>query len=211
VKNIFQSYINLVGKEAENRKLVTEIEQQEQKYNKILEEKNENERLRSLLNLKKQRTDYVTTAGVFARDPTNWFQILWINKGSDDKVAKDMVAATPQGVVGKVHRVFDDVSSIILITDVSSSVAVRIQSSRTEGILEGRGTDKCYLKYVPLDVNIAEGDRVITSGLDGIYPKGLSIGYISSIEKNPKEFFQLISVSTAQKLHSVEEVVILKR
>jgi rod shape-determining protein MreC len=211
VKKIFHKYIFLVGLEEENRKLMTEINKQMQEYNEYQEATLENERLRSLLKLKKQRSDYVATAEVFGRDPTNWFQVLWINKGKDHGITKDMVAVTHFGIVGKIHKVFNNVASIILISDVSSSVAARVQTSRIEGILEGRGTNKCYLKYVPQDVVISKGDKVITSGRDGIYPAGLQIGYISDIEKKPRDFFQFITITTSQNLQSVEEVLILKR
>lgn len=211
IKNFFRSYIMVVSKEDENRRLAEQIEKFKQEKNQYLETKYENERLRALLELKSQRTGYITAAEVFARDPTNWFQILWINKGVDDGISKGMVAITPLGTVGRIHRIFNDSANIILITDVNSSVAVRIQSSRIEGILEGRGGDRCYLKYVPQDVDVKVGDKIITSGLEGIYPEGLLIGYVTNIRKRTGEFFQLIEVKPAQDLNAVEEVALLKR
>ncbi|HBH62858.1 MAG TPA: rod shape-determining protein MreC, partial [Nitrospiraceae bacterium] len=171
----------------------------------------ENERLRSLLQLKSERADYVAAARVFARDPTNWFQIIWINKGLDNGIARNMVAVTPIGPVGKIHRVLKERSGIILITDVNSSVAVRLQNSRVEGILEGRGDNRCYLKYVAKDIEVAAGENVITSGLDGIYPEGLKIGYVSDVDKEGSELFQLIVVAPSQDLNKVEDVVILRK
>lgn len=205
IKNLFRDYIPIFGRGDENKRVVG------QESSQCLESKYENERLRALLELKSQRTDYITTAEVFARDPTNWFQILWVNKGRDKGISKDMIAVTPMGIVGRVHRVFGDRANIILITDVNSSVAVRIVSSRIEGILEGRGDNKCYLKYVPQDVDVMVGDVVITSGLDGIYPEGLQIGYVVNTSKKPGEIFQVIEVAPAQNLNAVEEVAILKR
>lgn len=205
INNFFRSYIPGVSKEDKSRRL---IKQEESQY---LETKYENERLRALLELKSQRTDHITTAEVFARDPTNWFQILWINKGRDDGISKDMVAVTAFGVVGRVFRVFGDSATVMLLTDVNSSVAVRIQSSRVEGILEGRGDNRCYLKYVPQNVDVVIGDGVITSGLDGIYPDGLLVGYVTEVKKGDGGFFQVIEVVPAQALNTVEEVAILKR
>lgn len=211
IKNFFQSYILIVGKETENKRLLSELQKQKQQNNKYLETQYENERLRALFKLKSQSQKYITTAEVFARDPTNWFQVLWINKGEREGISKDMVAVTPLGIVGRVHRVLKGTATIILISDVNSSVAARLQSSRVEGIIEGRGQNRCYVKYVPQDVDVLLGDRVITSGLDGIYPAGLVIGYVTNIEKKPEEFFQLIEITVAQNLSSVEEVSILKR
>lgn len=211
IKNFFRSYILVVGKEEENRRLVEQLKKIGQERAQYLEAKYENNRLRALLELKSQRKDYVTTAEVFARDPTNWFQVLLINKGTKDGISKDMIAITPSGIVGRIYRVFDDNATVILITDVNSSVAARIQSSRIEGILEGRGEDRCYLKYVSQDVDVKIGDSVITSGLDGIYPEGLQIGYVTKVRKKDGELFQVIEVAPSQELNAVEEVAIIKR
>lgn len=122
-----------------------------------------------------------------------------------------MVAVTPLGPVGKVHRVFDDGSSLILLTDVNSSIAVRLQSTREGGILEGRGDGTCSLKYISKRAEVKVGERVVTSGLDGIFPEGLLVGYIAEVTKEGGEMFQVINVTPAQDLNTIEEVVILKR
>ncbi|GAB4538166.1 MAG: rod shape-determining protein MreC [Thermodesulfovibrionia bacterium] len=171
----------------------------------------ENQRLRALLDLKSQRPDFVTTAEVFARDPGNWFHLLWIDKGSMDGVRKGMVAVTPNGVVGMVRDVLGNRASIMLITDINSAVAVRIQDIREEGILEGRGDNMTYLKYIPRDVEVGYGQAVITSGLDGIYPEGIIIGYVKGVRKTGSGFFQEIVVQPIQDLNRVEEVAIVRR
>jgi rod shape-determining protein MreC len=211
VKNIVHSYILIVGKEEENRNLRDKISKLEQEINTYIEGDSENKRLRRMLQLKSRQPDYIASAEVFARDPTNWFQVMWIDKGAKDGISRDMVAMAPGGPVGKIYQVLDEESNVILLTDVNSSVAVRLQSSRVEGILEGRGDGRCYLKYVPKEVDVSIGERLITSGLDGIYPEGLQIGYVSLVEKQEDEVFQLIEAVPVQDLNTVEEVVILKR
>lgn len=211
IKSFFKSYILIVGKEEENRRLVEQIKKIEHEKNEYLEAKYENKRLRALLELKSERVEYITTAEVFARDPTNWFQLLWINKGSVDNISRDMIAVTPSGIVGRVLRVLKNRASIILITDINSSVAARIQSSRIEGILEGSGDNKCYLKYVPHEADVKIGAKIITSGLDGMFPPGLQIGYVADVIKKSGELFQVIEVATAENLKAIEEVSILKR
>jgi len=176
-----------------------------------IEVKNENERLRALLELKSQTENYVATAEVFAREPSNWFHVIWIDKGARDGISKDMVALTPLGVVGRVQRVLHDRADIIQITDVNSSLAVRTQSSRIEGILGGSGNSKCYLKYVSHEAEVTIGDIVVTSGLDGIFPEGLVVGYITDVRKGEGEFFQVIEVLPTQDFKTLEEVTIVKR
>lgn len=211
VKNVFSTYFLIIGKEEENRNLIAEINKLKEEINKSVEAKLENERLRDLLNLKAERHDYITSAEVFARDPTNWFQILWIDKGANDGIDKDMVAVTSLGPVGRIHKVFGDRANIILLTDVNSSIAVNLQSSRVEGILEGKGDDRCYLKYISKDVDVKAGEKIVTSGLEGIYPRGLLVGHVEYVEKDDEEVFQMIEVVLSQELNAIEEVAILKR
>jgi rod shape-determining protein MreC len=211
IRNAFDTYIMIAGKEEENRRLLGEIQKLEQEKNDLVEARLENERLKKVLKLKTHSRNYVTTAGVFGRDPTNWFQTIWIDKGTESGIEKDMVAVTPLGPVGKVRRVLQNGANIALITDVNSSVAVRLQPSRIEGILQGSGEEKCSLQYISKETEVNIGEKVITSGLDGIYPKGLIIGHVTSVRKEDVEIFQVIEVEPAQDLNSVEDVVILKK
>ncbi|MBI4686876.1 MAG: rod shape-determining protein MreC [Nitrospirae bacterium] len=211
VVDFFEGYIFLKDKAIENRRLALKLQGLTAERNKLAEARHENERLRALLELRASREDYITSADVFARDPGNWFHVLWINKGSADGINKDMIAVTPLGIVGKVYRVLGDRAGIILITDVNSSVAVRFQSLRTEGILEGLGVNTCHVKYVSHDEDIKTGEVVVTSGLDGIFPEGIRVGYVSNITKKGQGFFQNIEVRPFQDLSRVEEVAILKK
>ncbi len=207
--DFFRSYIPFLGKgERDIRLRLAECEGERTKYK---EAAYENERLHAILQLKSERAEYIAAAGVFARDPSNWFQIMWIDKGLENGIAKNMVAVTPLGPVGKIQRVLKERAAIIQITDVNSSVAVRLQTSRLEGILEGRGDNRCYLKYIAKDVEVAPGENVITSGLDGIYPEGLLVGYVSDVDREGGEIFQLIVVAPSQDLNKVEDVVILRK
>lgn len=211
IKTVFNAYIFIVGKEEENKRLIDKINELKRDINRYSEIEKENARLSKILELKSERSDYVTAAKIFARDPTNWFQIAWIDKGRDDGISKDMVAVTPVGPVGRVHRVLKGKAGILLITDVNSSVAVRLQQSRIEGILEGRGDDRCNLKYVSRDAEVHIGEGLITSGLDGLYPEGLLIGHVTNVRKEREEVFQTIEVKPVQNPGMVEEVLILRR
>jgi rod shape-determining protein MreC len=211
IRNTFNTYIMIAGKEEENRILLEKIHELEQEKNNHAEVQLENKRLKKILKLKTEKRNYVTTASVFARDPTNWFQTIWVNKGIKAGIEKNMVAVTPLGPVGKVRRLLQKSANITLITDVNSSVSVRLQPSRIEGILQGSGEDTCFLQYISKDVDVKIGEKVITSGLDGIYPKGLIIGHVTGARKEDEEIFQIIEVEPVQNLNSVEEVVILKK
>ncbi len=211
LRGFFEKYIFVIGKVDENKRLLERIKILEQERNRYIEAENENKRLRMLLELKSQRHDFITAAEVLARDPGNWFHLLWIDKGLRDGIRKGMIAVAPDGLVGMVRDVFNDRASIMLITDVNSAVAVRIQDLRVDGILEGRGDNMIYLKYISRDAEAEHGQAVITSGLDEIYPEGILVGYIERVNKMDEEFFQDIIVRPAQDLNKVEEVAILRR
>jgi rod shape-determining protein MreC len=211
IRNTFNAYIMIAGKEEENRSLLEKIHKLEQENNDLVEVQLENKRLKKILQLKTEKRNYVTTASVFARDPTNWFQTIWINKGLKAGIAKNMVAVTPLGPVGKVSRLLQNSANITLITDVNSSVSVRLHPSRIEGMLQGSGEDTCSLQYISKEIDVKIGEKVITSGLDGIYPRGLMIGHVTSVRKEDEEIFQIVEVEPVQNLNAVEEVVILKK
>jgi rod shape-determining protein MreC len=211
VTGTISKYLLVVGREEENRRLKNRIVELEAEKNELLEARLEVQRLRKLLKLKSERRDVVAVARVFARDPSNWFRMIWIDKGRKSGIRRDMVAVTPAGPVGRVNRVLENSSSVMLITDINSAVAVRTQTSRLEGILEGSGGDECYLKYIPGDAAITPGERLITSGLDRIFPKGLMIGTVTEVRKEGGDMFQHIVVKPVQDLKKIEEVAILKR
>jgi len=211
VEDLLKRYVFIIGKVDENRRLIERIRLLEQERIRYIEALKENRRLRRLLELRSKNPHFVTSAEVIARDPGNWFHLLWIDKGMNEGIRRDMIAVSPDGLVGRVRDVLDERASIMLITDVNSAVAVRIQRSRVDGILEGRGDGLTFLKYIPMDVKVEEGQRVITSGLDGIYPKGILVGYIDSVRRGAEGFFQDITVRPAQDLNRVEEVAILRR
>jgi len=211
VSGTISKYFLLVGTEEENRRLKRRIAELESEKNELVESRYEVERLRKLLKLSTGRRDVVAVARVFARDPTNWFRMIWIDKGSADGVKKDMVVVTPSGPVGRINRVIENSASVMLITDINSSVAVRTQVSRLEGILEGSGGDICYLKYISKDAGISPGERLVTSGLDGIFPRGLLIGVVTEVRKEGGDMFQYVVVEPVQDLKKIEEIAILER
>ena len=122
-----------------------------------------------------------------------------------------MSAITQQGLAGKVSAVRNDYSDIMLLTDPNFSVAVRLQESRYEGVLTGTGLRYCVLKYVPSETPVKEGDIVITSGLDGIFPQGLPVGRVTKVRTEGIEFFQYIEVVPFQATWKIEEVLIVGR
>ncbi len=212
--SVTSPFRKMLLREEENRRLQAEIKRlltEQQKYKEV---SLENKRLRELLSLKEQGYKgykYVTAARVTARVPDQWSQTFVIDKGFSEGIAKNMIAITPKGLVGKISDISNSYSYLLLLTDVNFSVAVRLQENRSEGIISGTGLRKCRLKYIPFEEEVKIGDIVITSGLDSLFPEGIPVGYITKIDKKEKGLFQKIEVTPFEENRKIEEVVLLQK
>lgn len=170
----------------------------------------ENQRLRELLPLKEIEFGYFTSARVIARGSNPWSNMLIIDKGRQDSLRKDMVVITPMGLAGKIHAVYESYSSVLLIDDVRFKAGARLQAGRAEGIFSGRNSRTCGIDYVNSRETVKEGEVVVTSGLDGIFPPGLNIGYVSKVMRTGRKLFLDIDVIPFVDTRKIEEVVILQ-
>lgn len=213
VKESFTSpFKKMLIREEENTRLKAEIKRSLEEQQKYKEALLENRRLRELLSLKEREHGYVTAARIIARGADQWSKTFVLDKGLSDGVTKDMAAITPKGLVGKISGVSNSSSSLLLLTDLNFSAAVRLQESRREGIISGTGLRKCQLKYIPYDEEeVKVGDILITSGLDSLFPQGIPVGYITRIDKKGSGLFQNIEVTPLEDNAEVEEVAIIKR
>jgi rod shape-determining protein MreC len=148
-------------------------------------------------------------AEVVAYSPSAWFRTIVINKGQRDGVKKGFPVVTLEGVVGRVMRISSSSSVVLLVLDRNSSVDCLVQRNRIRGIVEGEGGGRCYLRYVPRTEDIQVGDHIITSGLGGIFPKGLSMGEVVRVEKKEYGLFQEIEVMPSADLSRLEEVMVI--
>lgn len=193
----------------ENRKLKEQLYQMVLQQRSVYELVEENKRLKGLLNLKESRKEVVTIAKVIRTGSNKFLKTLWIDKGENHGIKIGMPAITLNGLVGKVIFTSSNFSEILLLTDPNFSVAVRVERTRTEGIISGTGTNLCVLKYIPLEEDIMVGDRLITSGTDGIFPEGIKVGVVRKIDRK-KGFFQHIEVIPYQSDSRIEEVAIIR-
>jgi rod shape-determining protein MreC len=149
------------------------------------------------------------SAEVIAYSPSAWFRTIVINKGLRDGVKKDMPVVTWEGVVGKVMRTSPGSSIILLVIDRNSSIDVLVQRTRARGIVEGDGGSRCQLQHVPRTDDIEAGDHLITSGLGGIFPKGLSMGDVVRVERKEYGLFQEVEVRPSADFSRLEEVMVI--
>lgn len=211
IRYIFDSYINLVGVKKENFELQKKLESLQLDNQRLAELDKENKRLKSILHLMEQHPNTMMAARVTGEDLKNWFKCIIIDKGRDHGVNEKMPVVTPKGVVGQAVEVNKWHSKVMIINDTNSSVDVYVDGKNSRGILEGTGQTTLKLKYVLKNDEIAIGDKLITSGKDFIYPKGIPAGIIITINRNKAGIFADIDVMPFNNYKRLEEVLIVKK
>jgi rod shape-determining protein MreC len=206
---LWEDYIWLVDTKQENARLRTELNQLQEINNRYMEYKLENQRLRRLLEFKEQLGISVIPAQIIGKDPSSWFKTILIDKGSNDKIKQNQVIVTYQGVVGHIIELTPSTAKVLLISDQNSSVAVLIQRNRAEGIMVGGERGHCKINYMPRTADVIPGDTVITSGLGGIFPKGLIVGKVAQVKKKSYGLFQEVQVEPEVDFSKLEEVLII--
>jgi rod shape-determining protein MreC len=207
IQELHESYITLAAFKAENDRLRKRIQALEIERNKWLEAEATNRRLQQLLEFRSHLPVGSVTASIIANSASTWFQSCLLDKGSDDQVRKGMAVVTPLGVVGQVVSVTARSAKVLLITDPNSGVDVLVQRTRSRGIVSGSLENGTILKYVKRSEDIQVGDRLITSGLDGIFPKGMMVGTVIKVRKQNLGLFQYIEVMPAVTSARAEEVM----
>ena len=202
-------YVWLVHVNKENKKLVSENNKLVEIVNNMREIEQENQRLRHLLAFKEKYLPSGVSAEVIARDTTSEYQTLRINKGHDVGLKRRMPVITPAGIVGQVINVWEHFSDVLLIMDRNSSVDATIQRSRARGILKGGMSAICEFQYVARTDDVVVGDVLVTSGIEGIFPKGLLVGTVSQIRKKKYGVSQYIEIEPTVNLNKVVEVLVV--
>jgi len=213
VSNYFTSVSNLRSAQDENGKLKDQVQELQVELKQKDDLASENARLKALLAIKDQSKINVLIARIIGRDPSVWFNASIIDRGSLDGVKLDMPVVTDGGLVGRVTAVSPLTSQVDLITFAKSGVGGivgQIGTSNALGVIVGTSkSDVLEMKYVPGTVEVEVGQPVFTSGQDGIYPAGLKVGEILSVNKGSATTANQIQITPAAKLNSMQEVGVL--
>lgn len=187
--------------------LTERIEVLERRLIEMEELRKENERLRELLQFKKEFPWKAIPARVIGRDLAPWRRTIVIDKGTRDGVRKRMAVVCSQGLVGRVVEAGPLSARVILLLDPESRVSTLLQGSRDLGVAEGQGATWLRMTHLDREATVQVGDRVVTSGLGGVYPKGIPIGVIEMVgtEKEGLELFA--SVRPFVDFSKLEEVL----
>lgn len=210
--NTFFTDINNL--KAENEELKNKNSELEKSLREFEIMKAENTTLKEFVGLKEKYGEYETIpAYVIDRDISNYSEIIIINVGKKDGIKEDMTVIADKGLVGHVISVTDHTAKVQTIIDTSSTVSSTISTSRDGIIVRGTLEDKTTLKatYIPTDANIIQGDSVETSGLGGIYPKGIHIGTIKQVVSTKNIIDRYALVETAVDFSKIETVLVITK
>jgi rod shape-determining protein MreC len=210
-EDLANEYVFLRQLRAENESLREQLASIEQRLIDYQESYLENQRLRRLLDFRSTIQAETIPAQVVLHDLTGWFQTLMVDKGFREQLAPDMAVVNDEGVVGRVLDVSDRYARVLLVTDPGSSIDAIIQRNRVRGIVTGKDANTCFLKYVRGNLDVQVGDLLTTSGKDGVFPKGLRLGTVTAVYKDPLDLFQRIEVKPLVRLGALEELLIIKR
>lgn len=209
VQGLWSHYFYLVATARENEKLREALSRAIEEKSQYQEAALSNERLRRLLDLKTSSPHQLLAAEVIGKDPSPWFKTIIVDKGSNAGVVVSMPVVIPEGIVGKVVECAGGYAKVLLLVDQNSAVDAIVQRTRARGIVKGGLPGKCVFDYVLRKDDIGVGDIVISSGIDGVFPKGLLVGEVSEIVKRNAGVFQDVSITPYVDFEKIEEVFIV--
>ncbi|MBN8592604.1 MAG: rod shape-determining protein MreC [Anaerolineae bacterium] len=169
------------------------------------------DRLSRLLNYEgsRQNEDYLTANVIASDDPNTLLRTIMIDRGSRDGVTRGMAVVTDQGMLGRVLRVAAGASQVLLITDPSSAISARLQTSRTQGSVVGDLSGNLTMTFIPLTAQVNVGDLVMTSGLGGNLPSDMVLGQVTSVQQFESELYQEATIRSLNNFDTLEIVLIV--
>lgn len=206
---IWHQYFYLVGVREECNRLKGVLAKVHIEISRYQESELACQRLRKLLEMKSELPHSMLPAKVVGLDPSGWFKSVFVNRGARDGLSKGMAVIAAEGVVGRIIGVSDRYAKVLFIIDPNSAIDALVQRTRSRGIVEGETSESCRFKYIVRKADIETGDTVISSGLDGLFPKGLRVGSISEISRPSSGLFQEVKIRPFVDFTRLEEVLVI--
>jgi rod shape-determining protein MreC len=208
--NVWRNYLYLRGVRAENRDLKQQIERMSLERARMSQDADQARRLQALLGFKEQFISQTMAAQVIGSSGSETSLSVFIDKGEREHIKTDMAVITADGIVGKVWRVYRSSSEVLLINDQTSGVGAILDKTRLQGIVRGTPSGEVVLEKVMSDESVPPGELVLTSGGDGIFPKGLLVGTVTKASAGT-DLFLNIRVRPAVDLSKLEEVLVVTK
>ncbi len=208
-RRIWRHYFFLVSVSQANERLTKSLNAALERTHACIEIERSNKRLRGLLQFRDRTEEKMVAAEVIGKDPSPWFKSLVIDKGAADGLDRGLPVIIPAGVVGLITDISGGYAKVLLIIDQNSAVDALVQRTRARGVVKGRASRRCNFEYALSKHDIKEGDAVISSGLDGVFPKGLRIGEVTEVTKRQAGIFQEVALTPYVDFERLEEVFVI--
>ena len=208
VRGVWTHYFALQTTERENEALRVENDALKLTISQLQSRAAEADRLAGILGFKQSHTKVPMVGGrVIAASAGTASRTIEIDRGERDGIRRNMAVITPDGAVGKVIEVYGDTSQVLLLTDKDGGAGAMLVDTRTQGPVGGTGEPLMLMKYVATEENVAVGEKIVTSGMDKIFPRDIPIGTV--VEVKPGNPFKQIRVQPAARLDRLETVIVL--
>lgn len=209
LSSLWDNYLSIVNTSKENSILKKQISRLRSDITSMEEMRKENLRLKRLLSFSEELSHQKIMAQVVGWDSANEFKVIRLNKGTRHGIKAMAPVVTNQGLVGYVYRATENYSDVLTILDQNNRVDIVVERTRTHGIVEGVFNFKCALKYIMRNEQVEVGDKLITAGVGGIYPKGIKVGMITDISKENFGMTLSIEVVPSVEFDKLEEVLVM--
>ncbi len=207
---IWQNYFDLRNVRQQNKDLQAEVDQLRLEQAELLEDVRQGQRLQALNHFQEKYLYKTLAAQVIGGSGSDLSRLFYLDKGKDEGIARDMAVITPEGIVGKVREVYPHSAQVLAINDQSSGAGVILEQTRVRGILRGNAEGQPAIVNILADSRIKPGEKVITGGGDQIFPRGLPVGVVESIDNDPdRDGFIQVVVKPAARLNGLDEVLVI--
>lgn len=211
LRSIYHDYLNLVRVRQENERLIAELARVKAEQARMAELEAENRHLTELLELRDALGADAIAANVIGSDATGISHTLILGQGSASGLRPGMAVLSNEGVVGRIIETSPHASRVLLIDDHNSALDGFDQRSRARGIVAGLVDDGVIMKYVDRSQDIKAHDTIVTSGLDGIFPRGLLVGTVSGVHREGPGLFLTVQLAPAVSFRELEQVLVVRQ
>jgi rod shape-determining protein MreC len=208
-RNAWNGYVGLRGARAENEQLKKQLGALQVQFQQERARAERARQLENLLGFQSELKIETLPAAVIGAGATNEFRVITIDRGSKNGLTTNMAVIAPTGVVGRVVTPTKHASKVQLLIDRNAAAGALVERTRVQGIIIGRGEDLVRMDFVSATADVKVGDSVVTSGIDGIYPKGFVIGRVETVAPG-NGIYKVVQVRPTVEFNRLEEVLVIK-
>ncbi len=210
IGTLWANYVDLVHVKKQNQDLVQTVDRLRLEEAALLEDARQGQRLQALLGFQQKYIYSTLAAQVYGSSGSDHSHVFYIDKGWHDGLKPDMAVITPEGIVGKVRDVFPHSAQVLVVNDATSGAGVILETTRIRGILRGDAVGQLEVVGVTADERIKPGEHVLTAGGDLIFPRGLAVGAVKKVVRDPdRDGLVDIILTPAAPLDRLDEVLVI--